>query len=243
MCTYVFGINQDADFPLIVAGNRDEFLNRATTGLTRWVPDFDFWPQERLLLAGKDETSGGTWLGIAEDRWVFVTNIRRPPFDTTFTSTRGELPLRWLSGKMDLIEFNNWIEEHKGNYAPFNLIFGEGPNANFVSSDCLLRSSMASGIYGISNASLNSPWPKVIETKHSFTSLLERKKSTNAALFELLENRETYSQNLPDTGIGLDKEKWLSALFVSSKNYGTRTSTVMRCDRQGKLSLEVKEYQ
>ncbi len=47
-------------------------------------------------------------------------------------------------------------------------------------------------------------------------------------LFEMLRDRTAASDaDLPDTGVGLERERLLSAPFIVSDGYGTRCSTVL----------------
>ena len=72
MCLIVFAWHAHPDYPLILAGNRDEFYSRRTRPAA-------WWGQAVSLLAGQDEEAGGTWFGITRrGRLAALTNVRAP---------------------------------------------------------------------------------------------------------------------------------------------------------------------
>ena len=72
MCLILAAYHCHRDYPLIVAANRDEFYHRPAVAAR-------FWPDQADLLAGKDLTAGGTWMGITRKRrFAAVTNYRDP---------------------------------------------------------------------------------------------------------------------------------------------------------------------
>jgi uncharacterized protein with NRDE domain len=85
----------------------------------------------------------------------------------------------------------------------------------------------------LSNAFLDTPWPKVVRARHKLATLLD---AAGAAppedlarqLLDLLADRTIAPDNeLPDTGVGLDLERLLSPICIVTETYGTRCSTVL----------------
>src|ERR1044072_8641930 len=92
MCLILFAHQAHPDFPLVVAGNRDEFFARPTAGA-------DYWKDAPRALAGRDLQKGGTWMGVTRDgRWSAVTNYRDGARAATAARSRGELVARYLTG-------------------------------------------------------------------------------------------------------------------------------------------------
>ena len=72
MCLLIFAHRADPRYPLVLAGNRDEFHDRLTAAAR-------FWPDKPGLLAGRDLEQGGTWMGITRGgRFAAITNYRDP---------------------------------------------------------------------------------------------------------------------------------------------------------------------
>ena len=80
-------------FPLFIAANRDEFLDRPTAPLHRWS-----LPNGVAVVGGRDLRDGGTWLGLNDSgRVAMLTNVRDAQPQPAARS-RGELANRWLAG-------------------------------------------------------------------------------------------------------------------------------------------------
>ena len=93
---------------------------------------------------------------------------------------------------------------------------------------------IADGVSGLSNHLLDSPWPKVERAKERMRDALREPVIDPAVLFALLNDRaQAADHELPDTGIGIDRERLLSSPFIVGETYGTRSSTVLLIDRQG----------
>ena len=48
--------------------------------------------------------------------------------------------------------------------------------------------------------------------------------------------------DLPDTGIGLERERWLSPAFIRGDDYGTRASTVLLIDAAGRGQMHERRF-
>jgi uncharacterized protein with NRDE domain len=233
MCLIVVGWRVHPDYPLVVAANRDEFHARPTARA-------DFWADAPDVIAGRDLEAGGTWLGITRSgRFAAVTNVRESGAGKGHYS-RGRLTQAFLVGQQGAADYLARIEI--GEYAGFNLLVGDGDSLWYCSNRRATPLELAPGVYGLSNHLLDSPWPKLLTARQGFaqamTSLPDRE-----PLFGILADDEIVPDTeLPDTGIPLDWERRLSAIFVRSEGYGTRASTVVVQAADGGISFEERSF-
>jgi uncharacterized protein with NRDE domain len=233
MCLWIIAYEASSDFPLVLAGNRDEFFKR------RSRPAY-FWPEYRLeLLAGQDFSERGTWMGVTrKKRLALVTNIRDFKALKEKALSRGMLPLEFLGAEIGPEAFFARLLEKAQNYNPFNMVAG-GPDGLFcLSSQTGKVEAISPGIHGLSNASLDTPWPKVFKGRAAMPGLLKGltagKEPDPEPFFQLLADTAPAPDNkLPDTGVGLEWERALSSIFVATPAYGTRCSTVYIVDSSG----------
>lgn len=230
MCLVALAIDHNRRFPLVIAANRDEFFKRPATRLAWWTPDSG----GPAILSGRDMESGGTWMGLtAEGRLALVTNIRDSKRHEPGSPSRGKIVTDWLLGKERTDRF--WMRTALSGYNGFNLVAFD-----FRQGECFWATNGESfplrldrGIHGLSNASLDTPWPKVEALKVSLQAGLDSATSVDAlsaALFEALADRtEASDDQLPETGMPRDVERHLSAAFIRTPDgsYGTRCSTLI----------------
>jgi uncharacterized protein with NRDE domain len=233
MCLIVIGWRAHPDFPLVVAANRDEFYARPTAPAARW-------PDHPRVLGGLDLEAGGTWLGVAESgRFAAVTNVREPGAPQGRLS-RGQLTREFLVGNRSAEEYMAGIDGSA--YSGFNLLVSDGESLWYGSNRDGTPRRLAPGIYGLSNHLLDTPWPKLMTARHQFAAALATLPDTEA-LFGILANGKTVAdEHLPRTGVPLEWERLLSAIFVCSENYGTRASTVLTQARHGSIRLEERSF-
>jgi uncharacterized protein with NRDE domain len=237
MCLIALAIDQSRRFPLVVAANRDEFFNRPAARLAWWTPDVG----GPAILGGRDLEAGGTWLGLnAQGRLAMVTNVRDPSRIDLEAPSRGQIVPQWLSGTEPTDRF--WMRTALSGYNGFNLIA-----ADFKRGECFWASSLSAhpirlerGTYGVSNASLDTPWPKTTALKRRLRLALDEADSLDAlagSLFSALGDRQTAADaDLPATGVPIELERSLSAAFIRApdRQYGTRCSTLMISERVGR---------
>jgi len=90
----------------------------------------------------------------------------------------------------------------------------------------------------LSNHLLDTPWPKVVRGKEAFARVVLDGAFTTEDLFAILADRtRAPDDQLPDTGVGLELERLLSSIFIASASYGTRSSTVLLIDAQGRVTF------
>jgi uncharacterized protein with NRDE domain len=237
MCLVAIALDQDRRFPLVVAVNRDEYFERPTARLAWWSPA----PGAPEILGGRDLKEGGTWLGItAAGRLALVTNIRRPGSFDPEAPSRGTIVPLWLRGQHTAERF--WVQVALSGYNPFNVIAADFRRGEcfWASSDVASPRRLDRGLYGLSNAGLDTPWPKVTALKASVREALVCADSAHAlstCLFAALADRTPVDDAaLPDTGVPLDWERQLSPAFIRTpdQRYGTRSSTVVVAERAHK---------
>ena len=244
MCLIVFDWRPDAATgPLLtLAANRDEFFARATAPM-------DWWADAPDVLAGRDLVGSGTWLGVSRDgRFAALTNYRDPSAFRADAPTRGTLVSGYLTGPATApLEYLHRVAQLGAAYNGFNLIVGDlsrrelGWYCNRADAPpCLLRA----GVHGISNAVLDTPWPKLVRKRAEIGALAERERKPSLdALIDLMRDpRVARDEELPSTGIGLERERALSAAFIDTPEYGTRGTTALRVETNGTmLSVEIAE--
>lgn len=220
MCLILFSWQPGAKTPLLFAANRDEYHGRPAQTAR-------FWPDHPALLAGRDLQAGGTWLGLTRGgRFAAVTNFREPGL-TTGERSRGNLCTNFLLGEQGAAAFCDGLASTAASYGGFNLLLWDGGELHYYSNQDQRSQALAPGIYGISNGYLDDPWPKVISGKQA---LAAARSATNpmAACLDLLGDRSQPGDgHLPDTGVGMELERFLAPRFIVSEDYGTRVSTVV----------------
>lgn len=247
MCLIAFAIGASERCPLVIASNRDEFLDRPTLPLGRWQTDCG-----QKIISGRDLRAGGTWLGITPlGRVAFLTNVRESEPKMAALS-RGELVTRWLESHTDAASFAALLEKDSHHYGGFNLVLGDiqrdewtwMTNRPSVSLPSLHCQTLAPGIYGLSNAALDTPWPKTLALKTALKVSLQQEAKADLQddswqdlLWASLANRlRTPIDGLPMNGTRHAMESALSSAFVEfpEHGYGTRSSTIMVARRLSK---------
>ena len=234
MCLIALAIDCDRRFPLVVAANRDEFFDRPAARLGWWSPG----PGQPDVLSGRDLRSGGTWLGLtAQGRLALLTNVRLPSHIDPQAPSRGQIVPDWLSAAQPTDRF--WMRTALMGHNPFNLVaadFRRGESF-WASNTSAHPVRLERGVYGVSNASLDTPWPKVSGLKSVLKQALSSAASLDvlsSRLFDALADRSTPPDaDLPSTGVPLDTERMLASAFIRSPDmrYGTRCSTLIITER------------
>ena len=236
MCLIGLAIEQHPRFPLVIAANRDEFLDRPSAALDCWrAPS-----SGELLLGGRDLHAGGTWMGLAGNgRLAMLTNVRDLARRHASAPSRGTIVPSWLATTLPVDAF--WRDTAAHAHNPFNLLAGDMAQGRWWWADdrAVAPQALGPGLSGLSNALLDTPWPKVARLKQTFAEALTHAASTTAletALFAALADRTPVpDSDLPDTGVGLDRERWLAPAFIRTPDarYGTRCSTLLITERRG----------
>ena len=237
MCLVAFALDQSSRFPFVMAANRDEFFDRPAARLGWWEPE----TPGPAILGGRDLHAGGTWLGLtALGRLGMVTNVRDPQDMDPQAPSRGQIVPQWLKGDLHMSML--WPRLAMSGYNGFNMIaldFAQG-ECFWLNNKRLYPERLQRGIFGLSNAQLNTPWPKVQALKGTLKAALPEAQDADElahTLFEALADpAEAPDDQLPRTGVSHEWEKMLSSAFIRASNglYGTRCSTVIVTERVNK---------
>ena len=229
MCIILLAHKAHPDYPLILAANRDEAYDRPAAPAA-------FWSDHPQVCGGRDLEKGGTWLGLTRaGRVAAVTNFRDGLPKNPAARSRGELVGAFLTGNSDAGAYLERVKAQGDQYNDFILIAGDLDALYWLSNRGPGVERIPPGVHGLSNHLLNTPWPKITRSKRGVEALLDAAEpALVAGLFDLLADRsEAPDHELPDTGVGLSRERQLSAVFISGERYGTRASTVVLVDKQG----------
>jgi uncharacterized protein with NRDE domain len=237
MCLIVFSYKTSSDYPFILAGNRDEFYERPTTPVHIWQTD----PR---IIAGKDEKAGGTWLGFTETgRFAAITNYRDMNNLKEDAPTRGKIVTDFLLSEKYVLTFLKNLKQQSHLYNGFNLIAGTFDQLYYLSNQKEEIEKIEPGVHVISNAFLNTPWPKSQWAKERFEEIIDNSGFDDGELFKLLQNTRRYPKDkLPETGLPDEMEKAVSSVFIITEEYGTRSSSIIAVDNNSKAGFIEQTY-
>ncbi|XP_060199968.1 uncharacterized protein LOC132628223 [Lycium barbarum] len=245
MCIAVFIWQGDSRYSLVLLLNRDEYHNRPTKAVHRW--------EGGEIVGGRDEVGGGTWLASSRNgKLAFLTNVLE--VDTIpHAKTRGDLPVRFLQSTKSPMEFAKELVNEGNEYNGFNLILADIETKKMVyvtnrpKGEPMVIQEVHPGIHVLSNAKLDSPWPKAQRLKLHFKTMLDVYRASNEQISvkEMIENlmRDTTQaekSKLPRI-CSSDWELGLSSIFVEVDTplgvYGTRSTTALTVEVGGKVSF------
>ena len=235
MCLIVFAYRKHPEYPLILAANRDEFYDRPTAPL-------NYWQDHPDVLAGRDLTAGGTWLGINRNgRLAAITNYRQPSRFLAEAPSRGALVSDFLNQDISLEIYLQQLQAQSQHYNGYNLLLFDQQQDTlaYYSNQIAEPRPLSPGIYSLSNHLLDTAWPKVERSKQQLATLLTSTKTpTGESLLELLTDQwQPPEGHLPSTGISTERERHLAPIFIAGGDYGTRSSTVVLLDQQGQWQM------
>lgn len=223
MCLIVFAYQSHPEYKLILAANRDEFYDRPTELA-------DFWDDTPDILAGRDLKAGGTWMGITRSgRFAALTNYRQVGNDNFGAPSRGMLVKEYLTEPVDPHKYLTHVNSQKIAYDGFNFVAGGHGGLFYYSNQTGEIQQVSPGMYGLSNHLLNTSWPKVSKAKQGLSRLLRTPGPFDVeTLFGIMADQSCPEDDqLPDTGVGLEWERLLSPIFITSEIYGTRSTSLI----------------
>lgn len=239
MCLITFAYNKHPKYRLILAANRDEFYGRPTRRAQFW--DEDGRPD---ILAGKDLEAGGTWMGVCKSgKWAALTNYRDPNWKLDNPPSRGELVLNFLMNGNTSQEYLETLHKEADRYIGYNILLGDSSGIIHFSNHDKSPKVIKAGLHGVSNALLDTPWPKLEKAKSSLETHVDSYEIDKEHLFSFL-NDETQApdETLPETGIPYKWEKAVSSLFIKTENYGTRCSSILLIDHDGSIEFTERRF-
>lgn len=238
MCLILLAWHAHPGYPLIFAANRDEAYERPSIAA-------DFWKDEPDIFGGRDLEKGGTWLGLTRaGRIAAVTNYRDGPAARAAPRSRGKLTADFLRGTDEPASYLAKVAPDAAQYGGFSLLVGDHERLFSCSNRGSGIVELRAGVHGLSNHLLDTPWPKVTRGKQRLSVLLKSGETgLIKGLFEALEDRTAAPDaELPDTGVGPQRERELSPAFVAGERYGTRASTVLLVSRGNEVTFVEREF-
>jgi uncharacterized protein with NRDE domain len=239
VCLAVVALDAHPRYAVVLAANRDEFHARAAQA-AHWWSDGD----AMTILAGRDLAQGGTWLGVSRDgRFAFVTNVREPARYDPHAPSRGALVPAILRDPRAPADALAAIVDGAQGYNGFNLVAGDASSVAFGSNRGPAVVALTRGVHGVSNAGLDTPWPKLLRAKAGVAAWAAAGDDDLAHLWPVLaDTRKAADHELPDTGIARERERLLSSPFIVSESYGTRCSTLVAFRRDGEAQFVEKSF-
>ena len=235
MCLILFSYKQHQEYTLILAANRDEFYARPTSPATHWPEG---------IIAGKDLKAGGTWMGIHPDgRYGMVTNYRDPTSERPRGVSRGKVVVDYFSHNGNPDIYLQELHTQADQYNGYNTLLGDSESLWYYSNKEQNIKEVPPGTYGLSNHLLDTPWPKVVLGKELLDEVIREPSLNVEGLFSILKNDTMAPDSqLPETGVPLEWERTLSAMFIRSEGYGTRCSSVLTVKKSGDIAFHERTY-
>jgi uncharacterized protein with NRDE domain len=242
MCLLVFAWQTEPSFPLMVAANRDERLDRPA------LP-FDVLQESGpRMLGGRDQLAGGTWLAVNDGGVVSgLTNRPSPGGPDRTKRSRGELPLmlaghdRAEDGVAELVG-----RVYAGQYNPAWLLVGDRTSLFYLEladdRDPVVR-SLPPGIHILENVALGSPSSKVDRVRSQLTKAEADGESLWPALRSVLSDHTVPADHWPDGaeagGPAVVRRPATLAACVHTDDYGTRSAELVRVPSDPRTLPEV----
>ena len=221
---------------LIVAANRDEFFERPTAPAA-------FWNDHPEVLAGRDQRAGGTWLGVTKGgRFAAITNYRNPRDRRDDAPSRGALVSDFLTGGESSADYATALHRRAAPYNGFSLVMFDGVEIWFCSNRGAQAYRVSPGVHGLSNHLLDEPWPKVVRAREGIEKLSGEPFKAEDFFAMLADERPAPDDQLPDTGIGLERERRSSSIRILDPVYGTRCSSVLLMRESGEVEFHERSF-
>jgi uncharacterized protein with NRDE domain len=230
MCLILFAIDRHPDYQLVLAANRDEFYRRPSLPAARW-------PDAPEVFGGRDLEKNGSWLAVSSGgRFACVTNFRESPPVEEPERSRGRLVSDFVQGNEDSEVCLVRVAAEGHLYQGFSLLVGAAGEIGYISNRGP-RGLLGPGLYGIANALLDTPWPKVVHGKRALARILEEPGIDPEELFALLADRSCPGKESPESGLPGSASESLAPIFVHTPTFGTRCSTLLLISRTGRMTF------
>lgn len=248
MCIGVFIWQAHPVYPFLLLLNRDEYHDRLTKPLEWWEQGDGGGDQ---ILGGRDGVAGGTWLASNKHgKIAFLTNVREL-HSLPHPNSRGHLPLRFLESEKDPMMFAEEVVREADLYNGFNLIVADIYSKNMVyvtnrpKQDTTFIEQVSPGIHVLSNANLDTPWPKAQRLKQHFTDFLNMYSDDECPIGEM--SKKIMRDTVKDEKEMLpciyppEWEYQLSSIYVDTETpqgqYGTRSTSVVSVETSGEVTF------
>jgi uncharacterized protein with NRDE domain len=235
MCLIVFAWKTHPEYRLVMAANRDELHNRP-------AQELHWWPDHPEILAGRDLQAGGTWLAAGRSgRIAAVTNYREQLDRRSGARSRGELVSNFVRSEVAAVEYCSSLQAKR--YAGFSLLTIDHDDLCYVSNRCDAATSLSPCIYGLRNASLDTPWPNLLRSRAALADLVATGRLNESELFRLMADRKPAAiEEVASDGLPFGQARALTAPFILTAEYGTRCTTAVMWDYAGKISVTEKRF-
>ncbi|WP_436514613.1 NRDE family protein [Ekhidna sp. To15] len=235
MCLITLAYKAHPKYKFILAANRDEFYARPTAVV-------DWWEDHNEILGGRDLQALGTWMAFHKNgRFAAVTNYRDIKNIKPEAQSRGDLPVNFLLSDQSPESYAEEVNQAGRNYNGFNLLVLEQGLVH-VSNYEKKVNTLGPGIYGLSNALLDTPWPKVTRAKRRFSEVIQTNFTLEDLIAMMQDDTTAQDNQLPETGLDYEREKALSAMCIRTPDYGTCCSTAITIDHDGHVDFMEKSY-
>lgn len=239
MCLITFRLASHPEYKLILAANRDESYERPTAPA-------DFWQEYPTLLAGKDLEANGTWLGITKNgKIAVITNCHDAEtinIDPQKRS-RGKIITDYLASERTATHYLNQLIEQKNQYLPFNVLLGDVDKLYHFNSQDQSYTLLKKGTHSLSNATINTPWPKVTNTKKQIDHIFQASNDYIEKLFQMMmDQTPAPDQQLPDAPFPIETLRKISANFIDTEDFGTKSTTLLLVDHKNKVTFIERTY-
>jgi len=236
MCLLLLALRVDPQRPLLLLGNRDEFHARPSATAAPW-------PEDPRVVGGRDLQAGGAWLGLrADGRFAVVTNRRQLQLQSPpAPRSRGALVRDYLLGDFDAAAFAAQAARERATYGPFNLLLGDAGTAFGVDGVRGHAFALEPGLHGMSNGPWDARWPKTERLREGVAARLAD--GDDDALLDLLaDTAQPPDAALPNTGVGLERERLLAPIFIRGADYGTRACSLVWVRADGACGLRERRH-
>lgn len=242
MCLIAAAWQHHPRYTLALIANRDEYHARPAA-----PADID--PEAPHVHGGRDLQAGGSWLQAStRGRLAAVTNVRAGADPEVRGRSRGWLVRDFVRGDASGVAFAAQLAPAAADHGRYNLLLWDGSALVFATNHPRTASQpVCPGVHAMSNGAFDAPWPKSGQATRALLAWLEspaaRRDEVDAAALEplfgaLSDTRPAPDAALPDTGVGMEMERWLSPPFVRGERYGTRCSTVVLVDAGSIVFME-----
>ena len=236
MCLIAIAYRAHAAYPLLVAANRDEYYRRPTAPAA-------FWEESPQLLAGRDLEAGGTWMGItAGARFAAITNHRNPAGTPANPRSRGMLTRDFLLGDDSAGDYLRKLDGDGESYAGFNLLLSDANGLFYYSNVEREVRELPPGVYSLSNALLDSDWPKQRQAALALGAALDGGLDHESLRATVSDRATAADAELPGTGLDPAMERALSAQFIVTPEYGTRATTTLALHSDGRTEFTEQSF-
>ena len=216
MCTLIVLKGLYANYPLVIAANRDELLDR---------PSETPQARENGIYAPKDLQRGGSWTGV-NDSGMFVGLTNRMDIKSQpGRLSRGQLVMDLLACKT-MADAEKYVKSLVGEqYNGFNLVVADQSTMYLVRGDGIaITHSTTGGIVVVSNHGVSTAGEGIRRVDNVLRVWKEQPLLQQIPDISIL-------RNLLDIH---DDWRYGTCINQPEQNYGTKSSHIVRLDKQNK---------